>query len=55
MSVNQITLIGNMGQDMKIAGQEGNPICNFSLCTNYEYKNKAGEKVSEPEWTRVVE
>ena len=54
MSVNQITLIGNMGKDMKVVGQDSNPVCNFSVCTNYEYKNKAGEKVSEAEWTRVV-
>ena len=54
MSVNQITLIGNIGQNVKVTGQASNPICNLSVCTNYDYKNKEGQKVTETEWHRVV-
>lgn len=54
MSVNQITLIGNMGKEIRMGGNEANPICNLSLATNHEYKNRDGQKVSETEWHRVV-
>ena len=53
-SVNQITLIGNIGKDIKMTGNEANPIAVFSLATENNYKNKAGERVSETEWHRVV-
>jgi single-strand DNA-binding protein len=53
-SVNQITLIGNIGKDIKVTGQDANPIANFSIATEHSYKNRDGERVSETEWHRVV-
>lgn len=53
-SVNQITLIGNIGKDIKMTGNEANPIAVFSLATEHNYKNRSGERVSETEWHRVV-
>lgn len=53
-SVNQITLIGNLGKDIKVSGQDTNPIVNFSVATEHSYKNRDGERVSETEWHRVV-
>ena len=54
MSVNQITLIGNLGKEIRSAGSESTPIANFSVATNHEYKAPDGTKVSETEWHRVV-
>ena len=53
-SVNQITLIGNLGKDIKVSGQDTNPIVNFSVATEHSYKNRDGERVSETEWHRVA-
>lgn len=53
-NVNQITLIGNLGKDIKMGGADAKPIANFSVATNYDYKNSEGAQVSETEWHRVV-
>lgn len=53
MSVNQITLVGNIGQEPRVGGQESNPIANFSLATTYKFKDKQGDSVEETTWHNV--
>jgi single-strand DNA-binding protein len=54
MSVNQITLVGNIGQDPRAGGSESNPIANLTLATTYKYKNNQGETVEDTTWHNVV-
>jgi single-strand DNA-binding protein len=52
---NRVELRGFLGDDPKLSTTEtGRSRTTLSICTNYEYVNKAGETVSEPEWHRVV-
>lgn len=54
--VNRVMLIGTLGQDpeVKYLGN-GNAVCNLSLATSEEWKDKqSGEKKSQTEWHRVV-
>jgi len=52
---NRVELRGFLGADPKLSTTEtGRSFATLNLCTNYEYKNKAGETVSKPEWHRVV-
>lgn len=53
--VNKVTLLGNVGQDPDVRYLEnGTPYARFSLATNENYKNKAGEKVTHTEWHNIV-
>ena len=55
MSVNKVTLIGNVGKEPEIKHLEsGQTVASFSLATTDNYKNKAGEKVSTTEWHNIV-
>ena len=55
MSVNKVILIGQVGQDPKIAKtSSGKEIANFSLATSEKWKNKDGEKVERTEWHKIV-
>lgn len=48
---NRVTLIGNLGDDIKLHHFEGvGVIGNVSLATTEVYKNKAGDKVDSVEW-----
>lgn len=54
MSVNKVTLIGNVGGDPTIRyTQSGEPIANFSLATSESWTDKAGQKQEKTEWHRV--
>lgn len=50
-SLNEVTLIGNLGQDpeLRYTGK-GQPVCNLSLATTYKPK----EGAEQTEWHRVV-
>jgi single-strand DNA-binding protein len=55
-SLNQVQLIGNLGQDPVIRHTaEGKVIANFSLATTESWKDKtSGEKKEVTEWHRCV-
>lgn len=55
-SVNKVILVGNLGRDPEVRyGAEGNAICNISIATTTNWKDKnTGEKREETEWHRVV-
>ncbi len=55
MSVNKAILVGNVGKDPEIRYLDGgNSVARFSLATTENYKNKAGERVSQTEWHNIV-
>lgn len=55
-SVNKVILVGNLGRDPEVRySPEGAAICNLSLATTSQWKDKAtGERREETEWHRVV-
>jgi single-strand DNA-binding protein len=55
MSVNKAILVGNVGNDPEVKYLEGGTaVAKFSLATTENYKNKAGERVSQTEWHNIV-
>ena len=54
--LNRTILIGNVGQDPKIANTtDGREIVSFSLATSESWKDKnTGEKKNKSEWHKVV-
>jgi len=55
-SVNKVILVGNLGRDPEVRyNPEGGAICNVSIATTSQWKDKAsGERREETEWHRVV-
>lgn len=55
-SVNKVILVGNLGRDPEVRyTPEGTAICNISLATTSQWKDKnSGEKREDTEWHRVV-
>lgn len=55
-SVNKVILVGNLGRDPEVRySADGNAICNVSIATTSNWKDKAtGERREETEWHRVV-
>lgn len=55
-SVNKVILVGNLGKDPEVRySPEGSAICNVSIATTSQWKDKATqEKREETEWHRVV-
>ena len=53
--VNKVILVGNLGKDPEVRHLDnGVAVANFSLATTENYKNKAGERVSQTEWHNIV-
>lgn len=55
-SVNKVILVGNLGRDPEVRySPEGNALCNISIATTSNWKDKnTGERREETEWHRVV-
>jgi single-strand DNA-binding protein len=55
-SLNEATLIGNLGKDPEIRHtQDGRAIANFSIATSESWTDKrSGEKREKTEWHRIV-
>ncbi|MCG8226365.1 single-stranded DNA-binding protein [Tenacibaculum finnmarkense] len=54
MLQNSVTIIGNLGQDLDLKNIQNRNVVNFSLATNENYKNSAGEKVEKTVWHKCV-
>lgn len=50
----QITLIGNIGQDCERVTNNGTTFNRFSLACNNSYKDKDGNKVDETNWYSII-
>ena len=54
-SVNKVILVGNLGRDPEVRySPDGAAICNVSIATTSQWKDKASGERREPEWHRVV-
>ena len=54
MSMNKITIIGNLGQDPEMRYMaSGDAVTNFSVATSYRYRTRDGDQREETEWFRV--
>lgn len=55
-SVNKVILVGNLGRDPETRyTQEGSAICNISVATTSQWKDRnSGERREETEWHRVT-
>lgn len=55
MSLNKVTLIGNLGADPDCAyTPSGNAVANMRLATNQRWKDKQGDVHEVTEWHRLV-
>lgn len=53
-SLNQCNFIGNLGKDPEIRYMpNGDPVANFSIGCNENWKDKNGDKQERTEWVRV--
>lgn len=54
-SVNKVILVGRLGVDPDVRyAANGNAVCNFTVATNDQWRDKTGEKQDRPEWHRCV-
>lgn len=54
-SVNKVILVGNLGKDPEVRFMpNGDAVCNFSVATTDNWKDKAGAKQSKTEWHSIV-
>ena len=51
-SINQVTLVGRLGQDAEIKAVNGTSLAKFSIATTERYKDKSGEYQEKTEWHR---
>jgi single-strand DNA-binding protein len=55
MSVNKVTLVGNLGKDPILKKfDNGRAVAQFTLATNERYKDKTGNPVTKTEWHNIV-
>jgi single-strand DNA-binding protein len=55
MSVNKAILVGRLGKDPEVRYTSGGQaVANFTMATEYAYKDKNGERQKRTEWHRIV-
>jgi single-strand DNA-binding protein len=52
--VNRVTLLGNVGTDPKVSGNDTSKNCTFSFATTEKYTRNNGDVVESTEWHRIV-
>ena len=54
-SVNKVILIGGLGKDPELRFMpNGEAVCNFSIATSENWKDKGGNKQERTEWHNIV-
>lgn len=54
-SVNKAILIGSLGRDPEVRFMpNGEAVCNFSIATSENWKDKQGQKQEKTEWHNIV-
>lgn len=54
-SVNKVILVGNLGRDPEVRYMpNGEAVCNFSIATTDNWKDKSGAKQERTEWHNIV-
>jgi len=51
--LNQVNIIGNVGQDPELREAGGTSVVNFSIATTERYKDRNGEQQENTQWHRV--
>ena len=55
MDLNKVIMIGRLGQEPEIRTlPNGNLVCNLSIVTSTNWKNKDGEMQQKSEWHKIV-
>ena len=55
MSVNKVILVGRLGKDPEVRFTSGGQaVANFTMATDYSYKDRNGERQKRTEWHRIV-
>lgn len=55
MSVNKVILVGRLGRDPETRYTGGGQaVANFTIATDYAYKDRNGERQKRTEWHRIV-
>lgn len=56
MSLNRVTLIGNLGQDPELRHlpTSGQPVASFSIATDEAYTDKQGQRQERVDWHNIV-
>jgi single-strand DNA-binding protein len=55
MSVNKVILVGRLGKDPEVRFTTGGQaVANFTMATDYSYKDRNGERQKRTEWHRIV-
>lgn len=52
--LNQVTIMGRLGQAPELKNINGMAICNFSIATSKSWKDDGGEKQERTEWHNCV-
>lgn len=52
--LNKVTLLGNVGTDPKVGGNDASRNCTFSFATTEKYTKNNGDVVESTEWHRIV-
>lgn len=53
-SLNNVKLIGHVGQNPEMKDVAGRKVLNFSLATNYQKKDDKGENQTITDWHRIT-
>jgi single-strand DNA-binding protein len=54
-SVNKVILVGNLGRDPEVRYMpNGEAVCNFSIATTENWKDKSGVKQEKTEWHNIA-
>ena len=54
-SVNKVILVGNLGRDPEVRYMpNGEAVCNFSIATTENWKDKSGVKQEKTEWHNIT-
>jgi single-strand DNA-binding protein len=54
-SVNKVILVGNLGRDPEVRFMpNGEAVCNFSIATTDNWRDKNGQKQERTEWHNIV-
>lgn len=55
MSVNRVTLVGNLGSDPEVrTTHNGDKVCNFTVATSQRWKDKQQQQQERTEWHRIT-
>ena len=55
MSVNKVTLIGNLGRDPEVRSfQNGGKVCNMTVATSERWKDRDGQRQERTQWHTVA-